>query len=297
MEARSWAEPAGASSNALGDEVPWTIELIGSRWTRSQPQDRRRLAAWLAVAVAGHVLPLVLLLLAPVRLGEKQGDISGVAVEIIDAAELDRRLGLTGKGPDRADTTAPSEATVAAEPPAAPAAPAAPQAEPLAAETGAPAGGVPMTEADVAALLSGPLGREQAVADKRLDLDVKLPPIAKMDAVGRQGMPPISEAERYLQRRSRSGKVSRGEVDSFTREIASSIERVKPVSPGIGGRVTIEFVVSLAGRMEELRVTVSSGDARLDDLILRSVTRAQLAVPPPEATLRDRTFEITFKYR
>lgn len=106
-----------------------------------------------------------------------------------------------------------------------------------------------------------------------------------------------SQAERYLARRSRTPRAATGEVDAFTTAVARALERVKPISPGVGGRLLIAFVVSPGGRMEQLRLVESSGSKILDDLVLRAVIKADLPVPPASSTSNDRTFEIAYNYR
>ncbi len=128
-------------------------------------------------------------------------------------------------------------------------------------------------------------------------LDLAPPPMKSWAPPPRPNQPEMSQLERYIERRNRPSRTRGGETDVFTSAIAGILERAKPTFPGVGGQVVIEFVVSETGRMEGLRLAQSSGQPKLDDLVLRSVARVQLVPPPAGTTLRDRTFEITYSYK
>ena len=58
-----------------------------------------------------------------------------------------------------------------------------------------------------------------------------------------------------------------------------------------------EARLQMAGELAELRVTRSSGDARLDRLVVNSLRGLRVKIPPAAAGTRDRSFEITYDYQ
>ena len=63
------------------------------------------------------------------------------------------------------------------------------------------------------------------------------------------------------------------------------------------GEVRVQFVVDPAGRSEVAIVLASSGDARLDDLVVDAVRRMSFPPPPPEMSVEQRTFNVPFAFR
>ena len=100
-----------------------------------------------------------------------------------------------------------------------------------------------------------------------------------------------------LPRQSKAASTQYGLADEFTRSIVRIVEGSKPISNGVTGRLVVEFIVSTGGTMENLHLTRSSGHDRLDAEVLKALQKVELIVPPATASLRDRTFEITFNYK
>lgn len=275
MTQTSTASPAPPLLVDLGDR--WTLPHANPRYVRGM----------VVVAVLLHLLPFTPLTMRERRVGEDALD--GVAVELIDAAELDRRFPTPGAAAP--PPPPPVDASQPAPPPQPAAAPAAPPAPPATATDSA------VTAAELDKILTTPL---PSTFEMPLPAQIKLPPQPRL-----ADLPPLSSkpamqespAERYLTRRSKSPQVATGEVDAFTTAVARALERVKPIAPGVGGRLVISFVVTPGGRMEDLRLVESSGAKALDDLVLRAATKADLPVPPSTATPRDRTFEIIYTFR
>ena len=60
--------------------------------------------------------------------------------------------------------------------------------------------------------------------------------------------------------------------------------------------MVIAFGVTESGFMEGLHLVESSGQQQLDRMVLDAVRQVELVTPPAGATLRDRTFEVTYIY-
>lgn len=292
-----------ASGATAGPAAPELASAFGGdRWQQGHPAAPSAFPALLLLAMALHALPFTWALRGNLWIGAKPDPLDGVTIELVDATEFDRRRNPSATpGTDRASAP-PSEGGAPPRQPPQPTAPAtapsppAPEAPPRPpAEEAKPA---PPAKQDFADVLTTPLDQTFVVPEKQKKvLDLTQPPLSAQSPPTRPNEPQVSAAERYLDRRSRPSRSSSGEIDDFTRAIATSLERAKPVAPGVGGRVIVEFVVTETGRMEGLRVVQGSGQPKLDDLVMRAVARAQLIAPPIGASLRDRTFEITFSYK
>lgn len=294
---------------------------LGERWLAAERLQRDPFWMALAATLSLHVLLLALMIgRAPDRIGDNKGSLDGVAVELIDAADFDkRRSGTLSPGKDRVDgapadgAAAPQPATEQPSPDIAPipSTPPAPQQTQSEAKPEKPKDALkeqPKAKdrgKDVAKqasldLLVSPIDPSISAPMKpSMDLEMKLPPPGSPGRAGSRGSAGAqdSAAEKYLDRRSKPAKAVFGELDAYTRSVNSAIERTKPVSPGVAGLVVVEFVISETGRLQDLRVTTSSGNPRLDDMVLLSVRKAQFQVPPVTATLRDRTFEVNYSYK
>jgi TonB family protein len=266
------------------------VAIPAYRWSRDWPLHATQFQTFVAVALILHVLPVFIALSGDGNIGSRPDLLDGVAVELIDARDFDRRRA-AGAGVDL--TASPP---IDNPPPTPSPTPPAPDTPPLAPQQPAPpkAG----QQQDFASVLSTPLESTFTAPPKQQkSLDLAPPPMKAWTAPPKSNTPQMSDLERYIERRNRPARARGGEVDAFTTAVAASVERVKPISNGLVGQVRIEFVVSETGTMQGLHVTLSSGQPKLDDLILRAVARAALIPPPQGATLRDRTFEITYTYR
>ena len=276
---------------------------------------------WLAAGLRSPMSPavglalfchLLLLWLAIARLDANIGvDVSpveGIAVELVDAAVFDRRSrGLT-RGADAVDNRAQAPAARATkadaealpspvqDQPAAQPTPPAPAEPPIPASPAVPASAAKNVPKALSTTLDSSF---QIPKSGKLELDAQLPSVGKAAS-----MPPPQRAanatqsplERYLERNSRAGGAQSGVVDEFTRMVTQIIEQNRPLGSPVSGTVVVEFVISPAGAVEDLRVTESSGKPALDNMALTVVRRGRYFAPPVTATLRDRTFEVKFKY-
>ncbi len=304
----------GAVQAPIGPSNSTVMALaLGERWLAPGNRHRDHFGRALIVTLCLHGFVLALIIgRTPDRLGDDRGTLDGVAVEVVDAADFDRRRSNNlAPGKDRVEarpaegatapettpeqTPSPDIAPIPATPPAPPQQQVkeAPKEKPKEKEEGQDVAKQASLDLQVALDPSVAAPMKPAV-----DLEMKLPPPGNPGRAGSKGSPgaQVSAAERYLDRRSKPAQAVYGEVDAYTRLVNNALERTKPVSPG-AGLVVVEFVISETGRLQDLRVAKSSGLAKLDDIVLNSVRTARFQVPPPTATLRDRTFEITYSYK
>ena len=261
-------------------------------WWRSEGQ---RIGA-LAVAVLVHGLVLGYMVTNRIGTGSTTADPEGVTVEVLNETDFDQRFAsaIAAKPalPPPTQPAPPAAASPTSQPDPAPAeaTSVADASQPTAAAS-PPLPAVKVSKPildDAMATLSAPLPMPQP------SLDLSVPRQALEAKPKKRAM---TAAEFVARQLGGSARERAGEIDDFTRAVVREIEAAKPVSNGIAGTVVISFVVSVAGDLENLQLTGSSGDSRLDNLVLRSVQGIHVRVPPAFAENRDRTFEITFDYK
>jgi protein TonB len=82
------------------------------------------------------------------------------------------------------------------------------------------------------------------------------------------------------------------EVLSYTRQVLLRIQRTPQVPYHLRGRAQLRFVLSPTGEILDLRVTRSSGDARLDRLAMDHIRRSA----PFPASPNQEDNEFNFEY-
>lgn len=108
--------------------------------------------------------------------------------------------------------------------------------------------------------------------------------------------PPLPETAAASEAMS-SAEAAPGVVRAYARSVSSVLDRLKPKARGMRGQVKVQFVVDPTGRAEPPRVLSSSGNTRLDDIVVAAIARMEFPPPPPEMNLRQRTFNVPFAYR
>jgi TonB family protein len=88
-----------------------------------------------------------------------------------------------------------------------------------------------------------------------------------------------------------------GVVRAYAGALSKVLDRRKPRSRGLRGMVRVQFVVDPVGRPEGLMVLASSGSEKLDELVLEAIRTMEFPAPPPEMSLRQRTFNVPFAFR
>lgn len=270
----------------------------------SSPDDRR---FWYGLALAAALHALLILgagTSPPRQMGEPEGSLEGVSVELIDAADFLSR------------TTVPQEAA----PPAAPSPPApqpAPsEAVPEPSPTEAPAD----TRADSPAEPAPPKQKEvtaSAIEEAAPDLfslpeptpksggGASAPSQKSKTAPPRPAAPPLrlTMPDIPVAPAGRSAAVGRppgitrsGENDDFGRGVVRALRQTMPPPRGQTGRVTIRLLLTMRGNIDQVRVIKSSGDPTLDQSVLFASQQSSFPFPPKGATVADRTFLVTYIY-
>ncbi|HIC66630.1 MAG TPA: TonB family protein [Paracoccus sp.] len=85
---------------------------------------------------------------------------------------------------------------------------------------------------------------------------------------------------------------------SWRQQIGACMARsVSRVSGGRGARMAVNFVVGRNGRVQGASLNGSSGDARVDQQVLRAVRRARCPAAPPSLAQRQLSFQQPFAIR
>jgi TonB family protein len=63
------------------------------------------------------------------------------------------------------------------------------------------------------------------------------------------------------------------------------------------GRVTIRLSLDEKGRLHEIRVIKTTGDAQLEKMIFNAAKGTSFPAPPVGSTIADRTFKVTYIYK
>ena len=87
-----------------------------------------------------------------------------------------------------------------------------------------------------------------------------------------------------------------GENDEFGRGVIRALRRTMPGSDRLG-QVTIRLLLSETGNIIEVRLMRSGGDPVMDQNVVFAAKQASFPIPPAGSTVVDRTFLVTYVYR
>jgi TonB family protein len=249
---------------------------------------------------------------APV--GEEKGKMEGITVDMVDADALERQYPTAfGKKPatpaqgtsqqapdqDKGQVQQPKQQPSPQQPqPQQKIEQQQPQQQPSQQASATPP--APSEPANPAPQTKAPVDEKAnliaSVPPPSLDAPLNLTPDFK--ALARADASLASSASRATGRPLNLDALShQGEIDEFTRAVAHALEVTKPVSDGIKGDLVVSFVVTPGGEISRLRLSSSSGNATLDNLVLDAVRHTRVRIPPTAARIEDRTFEITYTYK
>ena len=97
---------------------------------------------------------------------------------------------------------------------------------------------------------------------------------------------------------SRPANITRsGENDDFGRGVIRALRATMPLPRGALGRVTVRFLLTERGNLQELRVLESNTDPILTQSVAFAVRQSSFPIPPMRSTVADRTFVVTYLYR
>jgi protein TonB len=232
------------------------------------------------------------------RLGEPEADSKGIAVEIVDAADLDSRNSVPVAG----DTPPINTASIA---PPQPQRPPQPQQPPAEAEPAPP---------DPAPLPSPPPPAKKTPAIEKMPdqptateqpkkQSPKTPPAKSAAAHTPQDPLELSLPDAAFAPSGRSAAFARpanitrsGENDEFGRGVIRALRRTMPGSDVLG-QVTIRLFLNEHGNIGEVRLLRSSSNPIMDQNVVFAAKQSSFPIPPAGATVADRTFVVTYIYR
>lgn len=291
------------SAMAATDAVPAPFAAGPQSAPGAIGHDQRQLLIALAAAVGLHLLPLVgglswLALVgssAPPGVGDPAGSKDGVNVEVIDAAEFDRKYISFGKGRDSIDSTPPPSA---ATPPPAPQA----QPQPEAAEPQPPAEPVAALREARDSPGAPDEAREPPTPQARPTPPARATPSAPQTQLTAADIDRIlAEARAELQGEvvlTSAGAAARlGEVSPYVRGVMRKLKATMPRSNGVRGAVVMGIVLGATGEVAWAGVLKSSGHPQLDRLVIERVRATRFDPPPPNAPDKERTFQVTYMYQ
>lgn len=283
-------ENASSETPPATDDVLGLLDKAGDFLRDVQPVAER--GTWIALAVASlaHVILLLvaaggldLLLPAsfvaspekkqPKPFGDEKGSLDGVAAEVIDAAEFEKRFVSFKAGRDATDSEA------------APAAPEQKRQDPKKQQQ-APAEQKPETPGEVAPQTVTPPKPEAKKAEQPLsEEDIK----ELLESTR-------SDIEDGVMAVSKAGGARLGQASPYVRQVVRMLKAAMPKRVGIRGTVVVRFLVSETGEVAAIGVVQSSGKPELDRLIVEAVRKTRLAVPGKDVSERERVFQISYEY-
>lgn len=245
--------------------IPLPAEF-GERWAASRVKESQRF--WLAAVAALllHALPVLIAtggwgggIADRTSFGDPAGSKDGVNVEIIDAAEYDRRFVSFTPGRSEADSepkqSSPEQPPVSLQAMSEPEPNLRPEPSPSPKTSR-------LSDADIASILES----------SRLD------------------------AESVAGATSRASIASQGQASEFVRATLRRLKQNMPRSNGIKGTVVIGIVLSERGRLQWVGVIKSSGRRELDSLIVERIRVTPFEETRASVPLQERKFQITYEY-
>ncbi len=268
-------------------------------------QDGRR--HWLSVVAAAAAHAALIVALLPARsdvLGDDGVSLETIAVSIVDSVPM---LSAPETAASEASVTQPDAESDDATPETQPEAPAAkpeerpaepePQKQALALdlppETVPPPPEAPSLPARQPEAEHDPT---PVVTEEAPPLPESLPEPPRKAAAAAPAPPPTPAAPAALPSQS-SAEANSGIVRAYAGSVSRVLDRRKPRNRGIKGTVRIQFVIAPTGRAEQPTVLSTSGSAALDDIVVSAVQRMEFPAPPPEMSVRQRTFNVPFAFR
>ena len=265
---------------------------------------RRALAArraqegrfWIGVACAALVHAALLIGVAtssPSRqVGELDASPEGIAVELVDAADLDSRNTValetppvsTGSLAQQPQKQQPPQPQEEAEPSQAPEAASAPPPAPKNVDAIEKAPEHPTLEPSKKQTNKAPPTKSASLQRPHDPLELSLPDAA---------LAPMGRSAAF----ARPPNITRsGENDEFGRGVIKALKRTMPASDRLG-QVTIRLFLSETGNLLEARLIRSGGDPIMDQNVVFAARQSSFPIPPAGATVADRTFLVTYIYR
>ena len=90
---------------------------------------------------------------------------------------------------------------------------------------------------------------------------------------------------------------SPGAVREYARYVAQALAKTKPKGSGGLGTVRVKFVIAGDGGLATVEITKTSGNAKLDDIVLGAVHHTKFLVPPAGMTPLQLTYEVPYHFK
>ena len=271
--------------------------LAGRRGAANHAQERR---FWIGVACAATVHAMLLVGFAfssgdTRRMGERDADPKGIAVEIVDAAELDSRnsVAVPPDAPPMTGSVSPPRPPQPPQPEQPPAEAEASPSEP------APAPPAPAPKKS-AAVEKAP---DSAEPEPQKKASPKTAPAKSAMAQRPHDPLALSLPDSAMAPMGRSAAFARppgitrsGENDEFGRGVIKALRRTMPGSDTLG-QVTIRLLLSETGNIVEVQLLRAGADPLMAQNVVFAAKQSNFPIPPAGATVADRTFVVTYIYR
>jgi TonB family protein len=231
------------------------------------------------------------------ELGDLTGSQDGIAIEIVDAADLESRNSVAM--PD-----SPPPATGSVQPQPQPKQPQQAQPEPQQKPAEAEAAPPPEPAPPPVPALKKTTAVEKA-PDQPTPPEPPKKPTPKTPPTKSASAPPLElslpdstfSPTAYSPGFARPPGITKsGENDEFGRGVIRALRRTMPGSDRLG-QVTIRLLLSETGNIVEVRLMRSGGDPIMDQNVVFAAKQASFPIPPAGTTVADRTFLVTYVYR
>ncbi|MBS0242470.1 MAG: energy transducer TonB [Proteobacteria bacterium] len=208
----------------------------------------------------------------PPPIGDEKGQLDGVAAEVIDAKEFDKRFISFNAGRDAADSEAAQKT---------------PQQQPQEEQKQkAEAEQKPETPGEVAPPSPKQAKPEPKKPDQTLtEADIKELLASTMNDI-EDGVVAVSKA----------GAARLGQASPYVRQVVRILKSSMPKRVGIRGTVVVRFLVGDTGDVIAIAVVQSSGKPELDRIVVENIRKTHLVVPGRDVSERERQFQISYEY-
>lgn len=256
------------------------------------PNKQERTFFWLGLACAAALHAVLIFSVAsslPRRMGEKDGSLDGITVDLVDEADVFSKTTV----PVRPETSRPQPGQAAK-----PDSPAADTEKPSPRSQDEQKALARSIEKDVGGLLSLPdPSEEKTESDPAKKSQPKVRP--SLDLSARLPTPdiPFSAGGLSASVARPPGVTRSGENDDFGRGVIRALRQTMPGLRDTVGRVTVRLIISQNGNLEEVQLVRSGGNANLDQSVVFAVKQASFPFPPARSTSIDRTFLVTYIYQ
>ena len=271
---------------------PAAAGLSGPVERPSGPNKQERTFFWLGLGCAAALHAVLIFGAAtsvPRRMGEQDGSLDGITVDLVDEAQVF------------------SKNTVPTRPQSSPSQPVkADQSDSPTADTANPStqthneqkAVAKSIEKDVEGLLSLPDPSEKK-SESNTAKKSQPKPRQPLDLTARLPTPDIPFTAGGLSASvARPPGVTRsGENDDFGRGVIRALRQTMPGLRDTFGRVTVRLFLSPNGNLEDVQLVQSGGNANLDQSVVFAVKQASFPIPPARSTPNDRTFLVTYIYQ